>query len=79
MSDITELFETLLRNFRSVDVANLELQRMIDEDSDLKNEYAEWCEENGYSERYGFVEFAEEYIENQNSIWDSLTDYDDQE
>ncbi|MDE7110726.1 MAG: hypothetical protein K2O38_02340 [Muribaculaceae bacterium] len=79
MNNITELFESLLNSFRSIDLANRELHRMIAEDAELNNEYTDWCIENGYTERYGFIEFAEIYIENQNSIWDSLTDYDDQE
>lgn len=57
-------------------MANREFCRMIDDDPDLKTQYAEWCEESGYEERDGFIEFAEEYIETQNSIWDTLTDYD---
>lgn len=79
MNDITELFESLLLNFRSVDVAEREFNRMIDDDPQLREQYSSWCEENGYTERYGFSEFAAEYIENQNSIWDSLTDYDAEE
>lgn len=79
MNDITDLFISLLGSFRSVDMADRELHRLIDEDEELKKAYSEWCEENGHSERYGFTEFAEEYIENQNSIWDSLTDYDSEE
>ena len=79
MNDITKLFESLLDDFRSVDVASREFDRMIDEDPELMASYTEWCEENGHSLRYGFTDFAEEYIENQNSIWDSLTDYDSKE
>ena len=79
MNDITELFESLLVSFRSVDLAEREFNRMIDDDPQLKEQYGAWCEENGFTERYGFSEFATEYIENQNSIWDSLTDYDAEE
>ena len=79
MNDITKVFESLLDNFRSVDVASREFNRMVDEDPEMMAHYTKWCEENGHSLRYGFDEFAEEYIENQNSIWDSLTDYDSEE
>ena len=79
MNDITELFDSLLVSFRSVDLAWREFNRMADDDPQLKEQYASWCEENGYTERYGFKDYAEEYIENQNSIWDSLTDYDAEE
>ncbi|MDE6263122.1 MAG: hypothetical protein K2M09_07470 [Muribaculaceae bacterium] len=77
MKNITDLFIELLKTFRSIEPANREFRRLIDEDSDLKARYAEWCESEGYSERDGFREFAEEYIENQSSIWDTLTDYDE--
>ena len=76
MENITDLFIQLLEEFRSVDLANREFQRMIDDDSDLRTQYSEWCEESGFEEREGFREFADEYIETKNSIWDSLTDYD---
>ncbi|MDE6536175.1 MAG: hypothetical protein K2K82_09245 [Muribaculaceae bacterium] len=76
MENITDLFIRLLEEFRSVDIANREFSRMIDDDPDLKAKYAEWCEESGYEDRDGFIEFAEEFIETQNSIWDTLTDYD---
>lgn len=76
MENITELFENLLKTFRRVDIANREFRRMLDDDEELREQYAQWCDENGSSQRYGFQDFAEQYIENQNSIWDSLTDYD---
>ena len=49
---------------------------MLADDNDLRNEYKDWCEEMGYSERKGFSEYAEEYISNREEKWDSLTDYD---
>lgn len=77
MNNITELIESLLKSFRSIDHAQREFWRMIDDDQDLKTQYAEWCDEYGYSERYGFQDYAEEYLDNLNSIWDSLADYDE--
>lgn len=79
MNDITTLFIELLHSNRSVDIAHREFKRMLDDDAELQRVYAEWCEENGHSERYGFIDYAEEYLEDQNSIWDSLTDYDSEE
>lgn len=73
------LFEELLKQFKSVDLAHAELRRLMADDPDLRREYSEWCDEQGYAERYGFTEFAAEYIAEQNSIWDSLTDYDAEE
>lgn len=71
------LFTQLLQNCRSVDMAEAEFKRMLLDDDELHAEYHEWCVENGHTERHGFLDFAEEYIENQNSVWDSLgNEYD---
>ena len=40
-------------------------------------DYKEWCEERDYTEKHGFKEFCEEYLESQDSIWESLNDYDE--
>lgn len=74
-----QLFENLLNQFKSVDLAHAELRRLMADDPELRREYSQWCEEQGVAERYGFLDFAAEYIEQQNSIWDSLTDYDAEE
>lgn len=76
MNDISNLIVSLLETHRSVDIANREFRRMIDDDDTLRNDYAQWCDDHGYTQRYGFQDFAETYIEGANSIWDSLTDYD---
>lgn len=64
---------------RSVDIAEAEFKRTIAEDNQLHTLYREWCHDNGSSERNGFLDFCEEYLESQDSKWDSLSDYDDQE
>lgn len=71
------LFIQLLQSHGSVDMAEAELKRMLLDDDELHAEYHEWCQENGHTERHGFLDFAEEYIANQNSVWDSLgNEYD---
>ena len=77
--ELITLFEQLLREHRSVDIAEAEFKRMVADDPDLRSMYREWCEENGHTERNGFLDYAEEFIESQNSIWDTLTDYDAEE
>ena len=34
---------------------------------------------NGSTERYGFTDFCKEYLESQESVWDSLNNYDEEE
>lgn len=77
--EITELINRLLDSHRDVDIAEVEFRRMLDDDPDLRAVYSEWCDENGYTTRHGFADYAAEYIEMQNSVWDSLTDYDSTE
>lgn len=77
MNDITELFNLIIHECDSIDVAESEFKRRLNEDEELKKSYMEWCHENGSSFRNGFLDYCEEYLEQRNSIWDSLTDYDE--
>lgn len=77
MDNITDLFDNLLRTCGSVDIAEAEFKRMIAESPELRAEYRQWCHETGHTERRGFLDYADEYIDSQDSVWDSLKDYDD--
>lgn len=74
MEELTRMFEELLRDHGNVDVAEAEFKRIIADDPELHELYRTWCDETGHSERHGFLDYAEEYIANQNSVWDTLTD-----
>ena len=75
--DITEYFNSLISQTGSIDMAEAEIKRAIAEDNELHTIYREWCHENGSSERNGFLDFCDEYMESQDSKWDSLNDYDE--
>ena len=60
MDNFTDLFDSLLHNCGSIDIAEAEFKRMIAD------------------ERCGFMDYADEYLDSQDSVWDSLTDYDSQ-
>lgn len=77
MNDITLTFENILTEHRSIDIAEAEFKKMVNEDSELKEQYREWCDAVGSSEKNGFRDFCDEYIESQDSIWDSLNDFDE--
>lgn len=79
MEDITQYFTQLIEQCKSIDIAESEFKRLIAEDADLKNEYSEWCISVGTTERRGFRDFCEEYMESQDNIWDQLRDYDEQD
>ncbi|MDE6437529.1 MAG: hypothetical protein K2K69_08495, partial [Muribaculaceae bacterium] len=79
MEDLIEFFITILKQSDSVDIAEAEFKRQLVDDAELRRQYREYCRENGTSEKRGFLDFCEEYVENQDSIWESLSDYDNQE
>lgn len=74
-----QLIENLIDAYRDIDSAYVEFNHMLDSEPELRAEYAAWCDEQGISPRNGFKEYAEEYIANQNSIWDTLKDPDNEE
>lgn len=74
MEDITDFFNEMLRLYGSVDIAEAEFKKQLHEDADLHQRYREWCHEVGSSEKNGFMDYCEEYIESQKSIWDNLKD-----
>ncbi|MEE1207140.1 MAG: hypothetical protein UHP27_03090 [Muribaculaceae bacterium] len=78
-SDITQYFVSLLETHRSIDLANSEFRHMLDEDPQLKESYRTWCDENGHSPRHGFRDFADEYLSDRESVWESLNDFDNME
>ena len=79
MEDITDFFNEMLRQYGSVDIAEAEFKKQLHENAELHEQYHEWCHEVGSSEKNGFMDYCEEYLESQDSIWDNLKDeYDDE-
>jgi len=78
MEDLEELFQYIINQHRSIDVADMEFHKMIADDPALRDQYRQWCHEVGNTERNGFRDYCNEYIDNQESVWDSLTDYDNE-
>lgn len=77
MNDITQVFNSLLEQYGSIDIAENEFKKMIVEDETLRYEYEEWCHVVGSSEKKGFLDYCEEYKRNQDSVWESLKDFDE--
>lgn len=77
MNDITEFFHNLLSQYGSIDIANAELKKLLAEDDNLAAEYSEWCAAVGSSEKMGFLDFCEELLDDQQSIYDNLNDFDE--
>lgn len=75
--EITELIQNLLSQLKSVDIAESEFKRMINDDEVLKAQFKEWCDEMGYSTRTAFKFYSQEYLESHDSIFDTLSDYNE--
>ncbi len=76
--DIEEIIHTLIDQNGSIDFVESEFARMIDNDSELKNAYKEWCDDLGYSQKSGYKDYIEEVFESQDSVWDTLTEFEDE-
>ena len=77
MMDITEIFDRYICQYSSIDIANSEFKKDLHEDSELRETYKEWCHTVGSTEKNGFIDYAEEYLESQNDVWNNLSDYDE--
>lgn len=77
MYDITEYFINLIDQTHSIDIAESEFKRAINDDDELRAAYRSWCHEVGSSEKDGFMDFCQEYIDGRNEVWDTLNDYDE--
>lgn len=77
MEDLHELFLTIIKQSDSLDIAESEFRRQMVDDPDLRRAYREYCRENHTSERRGFLDFCEQYLDDQAEVWNTLNDFDD--
>lgn len=78
MNDIVELFNSYLKQFKSVDIAESEFKKDMHGDPQMRALYRQWCSDVGSSEKNGFFDYCEEYLADKDSIWDTLSDYNDE-
>lgn len=77
MEDIITIFNDYLSHYGSVDIAESEFKKSIYEDRELRALYREWCDEVGSTERDGFSDYVQEYLDSQDDVWNSLIDFDE--
>lgn len=76
--DIRDYFDAMLQQYGSIDIAEAEFKKQIHEDRELHDRYRQWCHEVGSTEKNGFFDYCDEYLDSQDSIWDNLKDaYED--
>lgn len=78
-TDITDIFNSYLASYKSIDIAESAFKHDLSENVELKAAYKEWCHEVGSSEKRGFSDYCEEYLDRQNEVWNSLHDFDNEE
>lgn len=76
--NLTDLFISIIKQTPSIDMAEAEFKRSLADDEDLRRRYRNWCREEGTTEKHGFIDFCEEYVDGLNEVWDNLTDYNDE-
>lgn len=74
---ISDLLNSLLSQYRSSDLAEREFKKLLYEDNEIKEEYKEWCDTLGYSHKSGYAEYLEAQKEEEESLWDSINEYED--
>lgn len=79
MDDITSIFNDYITQYRSIDIAEAEFKKSMHEDPELRALYRQWCSDVGSTEKNGFFDYCDEYLDSQNDVWNSLNDYDNEE
>lgn len=75
MEDFSDLLRELLDRHSNTSELDHEFERMLREDSKLKEEYEAWCEDHGFKPATGYRDYINEIIESQDSIWDSYQEF----
>lgn len=79
MEEMHDLFVHIINQTDSLDMAESEFRHLLVDDPELRRQYREYCREMGTSERNGFKDFCEEFMQEQDNVWNSLSDFDNQE
>lgn len=75
MYDISEILRELLDRYSNTSDLDYEFERMRREKEGFEDEYAVWCDENGYTVKDGYRDFINEIVESQDSIWDNYQEF----
>lgn len=75
MNDFSEILRELLDRYSNTPELDEEFARMRREIEGFEDEYAVWCEENGYNIKDGYRDFINEIVESQDSYWDNYQEY----
>ncbi|MCM1319422.1 MAG: hypothetical protein NC217_03485 [Muribaculaceae bacterium] len=72
--DLIDIFEHVLQNARSIDIAESEFKRLLLDDPELKTVYKAWCKEQDTTEKNGFVDYCSQRFDEEETCWEALED-----
>ena len=75
MNDISEILRELLDRYSNTPELDQAFERMRREVDGFEDDYAAWCEDNGYSIKDGYLDFINEIVESQDSYWDNYQEF----
>lgn len=78
MPNFPSIIEQLLTEFGCADIAESEFFHNLNEDVQLRDEFRQWCDEMGYREKEAFQKCCNDLSDTSESIFDTLSDYDEQ-
>ncbi len=74
MNDISEILRALLDQFASTSEVEREFANMMNNDSQLKEDYELWCDELGYDRKTGYQDFIDEQMRDRDEFWESMSE-----
>lgn len=74
MNDISEIIRALLDQYSNTSEAEREFESMMNEDSQLKSDYKQWCDEMGYDNKTGYQDFIDELMQDRDEFWESMSE-----
>ena len=64
MNEISDILRELLDRYSNTPELDEEFERMLREEEGFEQEYAVWCEDNGYTLKDGYRDYLNEIIGN---------------
>ena len=74
MNDISEILRALLdENSRTAEAEQAFLS-MLENDSQLNEDYKLWCEEYGYDIKSGYQDYIDEQLSDRDEFWENMSE-----
>lgn len=75
---IEDTIRTLIDQHRNIAAVEAEFALLLRDNSKFHELYNDWCTDLGYSTRTGYKECIKEIFDSEDSVWDSLSEFEDQ-